>query len=92
MTTESREQLEAWIAQTKRHQRTLGVVLAAAAAGSVVLAVTVGTVGGFGIVIVVLVAICGFWITGSHLLDWRRKLAALDRANAGARAGKRSDL
>ena len=92
MTAESREQLEAWIAQTKRHQRTLGVALVAAAAGSIALAVTVGTAGGFAIVIVALVAICAYWITGSHLLDWRRKLAALDRANAGARAAKRSDL
>jgi fatty acid desaturase len=74
----SRDELERWIARTKRTQRILAVALAAAFAIALALAVTFGAIGGFSLVIVALVAICGFWITGSHLLDWRRKLAELE--------------
>lgn len=86
-----REQLEQWIAQTKRNQRRIALGLVAALAVAIALAVTLGAAGGFAIVIVVLVAICAFWITGAHLLDFRRKLAELDRPADGKR-GKFSDL
>lgn len=74
-----RAELEAWIARTHHTQRTLGIVLGGAAAVSIALAFWRSQVGMIGLGIVVIVAICGFWITASHVADWRTKLDQLDR-------------
>ena len=67
----TREQLEAWIASTRRVQRRLRVVIAAGAAVALALLLWSTAIGGFALLIVALVAICGFWITSSHLAEWR---------------------
>jgi len=89
--TQTRDELERWVAQTKRNQRRIAVGLVAGLGVAIALAATLGAAGGFAIVIVVLVGICAFWITGAHLLDFRRKLKELDQP-ADAKRGKFSDL
>jgi len=74
-----RTELNAWIARTRSHQKKLGIVLAVAAVVSIGLMVWNTTVGGAGIGIVALVALCGFWITAGHIMDWRNKLANLGK-------------
>ena len=81
-----RAQLLAWIEETKRLQRKLGVVLAALGVISIGLLVWNTTVGGFSVFAVVLVAICSFWVTASHNAAHRQKLAELDEVER--RGGK----
>jgi hypothetical protein len=76
---ERRLELEGWIARTRRNQRTLGIAAAAGAAVGLVVTVWMPRIGGLGLGIVAIVAICGFWVTSSHIADWRDKLAQLDR-------------
>jgi hypothetical protein len=73
-----RSELEGWIARTHHNQRTLAIALACAAAASIGLGLWRANLGMIGFAIVALVAICGFWITSSHIADWRGKLAQLD--------------
>lgn len=80
----SHEQLEAWLARTRRTQRGLNVVIGAGAAIGVALAVWLGTPGVFVLLCVGFVALCGYWITNSHLADWERQLDELDRPQAAA--------
>jgi hypothetical protein len=74
-----RSELEGWIARTHHNQRTLAIVLACAAAASIGLGMWRANLGMIGFAIVAIVAICGFWITSSHVADWRGKLAQLDQ-------------
>jgi hypothetical protein len=74
-----RDKLRGYVAASRRLQRRLviGVVVAAAVAlgGFAV----VPTVAAFALLAIGCVAICGLWITTSHIADWRAQLARLDR-------------
>lgn len=73
----SDEQLQAWIAQTKRNQRRLAVGVFAGALASVVVWWQWWAFAGKAMLFASAVtAVCGFWITGSHIADWRAQLAA----------------
>lgn len=74
-----RAELNAWIVRTRGHQKTLAIVLAVAAVVSIGLMFWNTTVGGAAIGTVALVALCGFWITAGHIMDWRNKLANLGK-------------
>jgi len=73
-----REDLERWIAGSRRVQHKLKVGLGAGAAVAIVLLVVNRAVGGIAIAILALVALAGFWITGGHISDWEDKLYKLD--------------
>lgn len=75
---ERREELERWIADTRRHQRTLKLVLAIGAAVAIALFFVSKAFGGIAIAILALVALSGFWITAGHIADWEDKLHKLD--------------
>lgn len=83
-----REELEEWIARTRRTQRRLHVLVALGAVAGIALFVWRGPVGGFALLCVALVAICGYWITSSHLADWERELEERDRPAPPKRAGR----
>lgn len=83
-----RRELESWIAATQRNQRRLTRLLIPAALASVALVFWRPAIGGIGLGIVAIFAICGFWILSSHLADWRGKLAQLDRPRGTGRAGR----
>jgi hypothetical protein len=74
-----RTEIEGWIARTRRTQRRLGVVAACGVAVAVGLMLWRVSVGGVALGIVATVALCGFWVTASHLADWNDKLDQLDR-------------
>lgn len=69
------EQLHAWIAESQRTQKRmlrLGGALTFAGLGSR----WFGT-GGFGLVCAALgatLAVAGYWVTASHIADWRMQL------------------
>lgn len=74
-----RAELEGWIAQTRRNQGRLALALAVATVISIGLLVWNVRIGGLVLAVVVIVAVCGFWVTTSHIADWRGKLEQLDR-------------
>lgn len=78
-TAARRAELLAWIAKTRANQKKLGVVLGAGMVVSVGLLIWSPTVGGAGIAINALVALCGFWIMAGHIMDWRNKIANLGK-------------
>jgi hypothetical protein len=84
----TREQLEQWIASTRRSQRGLNLLIAAGAAAALALFMWRADYGGFALFCVALVAICGYWITNSHLADWENALRELDRPPEPARKGR----
>lgn len=87
----SREELETWLARTRRTQRQLNLVIGAGAAIGVALLLWLGAAGALVLLCVGFVAICGYWITNSHLADWERELDELDRpqpAASGERTGR----
>jgi hypothetical protein len=73
-----REELESWIAGSQRLQRKLALATGVGFAIAVGLAIWNATVGGAAMALVALVAIAGFWVTASHIADWRNRLAVLD--------------
>lgn len=74
-----RLELESWIVRTRRNQRRLGIAVAIAAAAALALLAWQPRLGGLGLALVAIVAVCGFWVTSSHVADWRGKLAQLDQ-------------
>ncbi len=78
MCMDRRLELSGWIVRTRQNQRTLAVVIAVAAALSVALALWQSQLGMTALGIVVLVSICGFWVTSSRIADWRGQLEQLD--------------
>ena len=84
-----RAELEGWIASTRRTQRRLMIALLAGAAIGFGLLAWRPAAGVFTLLADALLAICGYWITGSHLADWRRQLGELDRPRAQPRPGAR---
>jgi hypothetical protein len=84
-----RAQLEAWIAETERHQRRLRAALVPAVVVALVLLVFSRPIGGMAIAIVLITAVLGFWIMASHIADWTTKLDDLERPRPDAHAVKR---
>jgi len=71
-----REQLETWIAQTKRTQRRLAIGLVPAGIVAIVLLTYSRALGGLVLVSLAIIATFGFWITGGHITDWETKINA----------------
>lgn len=82
-----RAELLGWIAASRRLQIRLGIGLAAAAAAAIVAISFSPTIGKLSLAMVAIVTVCAFWVTGSHILDWRNRLEELDRASRRARGG-----
>lgn len=82
-----RDQLAAWIDATRRTQRRLGIGVAIAGVVALGLMLWSASVGGVALGTVVLVGGCGFWITGSHILDWKTKIAETRQPKIVGRAG-----
>jgi hypothetical protein len=74
-----RAELLGWIANTRATQKRLGVVVASAAVIAVGLMFWNGAVGGAALAITAITAMCGFWITGSHIMDWRNRLTEVGK-------------
>jgi hypothetical protein len=70
----TRDQLETWIAQTRRNQQRLAIWLSAAAVIALGLAIAGMPFAKLALAVIAIVAICGFWVTSAHLADWRRRL------------------
>jgi len=79
MAENRRAELLRWIEQTRANQRILGIVSAAGALVGLLLLLWRSDVGGIVLGTLAIVAVCGFWITTSHLSDFRAKLEVLDR-------------
>jgi hypothetical protein len=69
-----REQLETWIATTKRTQRRLAIGMVPAGIAAIVLLAYSRPLGGLALVSLVIVATFGFWITGGHITDWETQI------------------
>jgi hypothetical protein len=76
---ERREQLHAWIEETRQLQRKMAIVFPVLGAIAIGLMFWSRTVGAFALILVALVAICAFWVTAAHNAAHRQKLAELDR-------------
>lgn len=79
-----RAELEGWIVASRRLQVRLGIALTLAMAGAFALMLHDGTLGKIAAAMVVVTAICAYWVTGSHILDWRHQLEALAQAQRKA--------
>jgi hypothetical protein len=84
-----REDLERWIAETRRTQQRLKLGLMIAGVVALALFVVSRAAGGIAVAILALVALAGFWITGGHITDWEDKLYKLDHPTKPAAGGKR---
>jgi hypothetical protein len=80
-----RAELQGWIAASRRLQFRLGIGIAIAAIAAIVATTINGTVGGVSLAMVAIVTVCAFWVTGSHILDWRNRLETLERNERAAR-------
>lgn len=67
------ETLLGWIANTKRTQRKLAVITAVLAAISIVL-LWYQPLGTIGFIVTISFGVVAFWVTTSHLSDWRYQL------------------
>jgi hypothetical protein len=72
-----RAQLQIWIAQTRRNQRRIAVVTGVLAALSIVAGFVHRPAGTIGFIVTVSFALVSFWVTTSHLADWRHQLEHL---------------
>ncbi len=84
-TPERRAELLGWIAASRRLQFRLGIALSIAAVIAIVVTVIDKTIGGISLAMLAIISVCAFWVTGSHILDWRNRLEALDQAERAAR-------
>jgi hypothetical protein len=84
-----RQQLEAWIANTRRTQRKLGIALIPAGVVAIAVVLFSRPAGFLALLSVAIVGVFGFWITSSHILDWSTKLDELDKPRPVGRAIKR---
>jgi len=73
-----RVELEDWIGRTRQTQRRLALAIAGGAVVAIGLALWWSHLGMVALGIVVVVAVCGFWVTSSHIADWRGKLEQID--------------
>ena len=77
ITMATREDLEGYIAQTKRNQQRLGIGLAIALIAAIACTILNVAFAPHAIGLVVIVGVCGFWVTGAHIQDFRRRIADL---------------
>lgn len=84
-----REDLERWIAASRRTQRILRVGVIIGGVLSIALFFVSKAAGGIGLFTVALVALSGFWITAGHITDWQAKLYKLDHPTKPSTGGKR---
>lgn len=82
---ERRAELLGWIAESRRLQFRMGIVLAVATAIALVVTVFNKTVGGVSLAMLAIISVCAFWVTGSHILDWRNRLETLEQSERAAR-------
>lgn len=83
-----RAELLGWIAASRRLQFRLGIGLGIAAIAAIVVTTINGTIGGVSLAMVAIVTVCAFWVTGSHILDWRNRLETLERTERSERAAR----
>jgi type IV secretory pathway VirB2 component (pilin) len=84
-----RAELLGWIAASRRLQFRLGIGLGIAAVAAIVATTIDGTIGGISLAMVAIVTVCAFWVTGSHILDWRNRLEALARKERSERTERK---
>jgi hypothetical protein len=84
-----RATLEKWIAETKRNQRLLRTAIVPAAIISIALVFVSRPIGAGAIGLVALVALFGFWIMSSHVVDFETRIEELDRPRPVGRAVRR---
>lgn len=81
--SDRRAELEGWIASSRRLQIRMGIGLGVAALISLVIMIFDATVGKVGLAMLVITAICAYWVTGSHIADWRHQLEHLSKRKPG---------
>lgn len=81
-----RAELLGWIAASRRLQIRLGIGLVAAAVAAVIVVSVWPLIGKLSLAALAIISVCAFWVTGSHILDWRNRLEALDRSERLARS------
>jgi hypothetical protein len=86
-----RAQLEGWIAETQRNRQRMRKAIAPAAVVAIALVFVTRPIGLGAILLVALVGVLGEWITASHILDWRTRIADLDKPKPVGRALKRRE-
>lgn len=74
-----RAELLGWIAASRRLQFRMGFGIGIAAVAAILAITIIPTVGKISLGLVAIIAVCAFWVTGSHILDWRNRLEELDR-------------
>jgi hypothetical protein len=75
-------ELEGWIRKTRRLQRRMAVLYAVLSAPALAVSLWSGTIAGFALLTIALVAICSFWVTAAHNAAHRQKLGELQRLAA----------
>lgn len=75
--TERRAELLGWIAETRRNQRRLAILLAGFAVIAIGIMLWRTSIGVLALVIAGMIGMIGFWITWSHIADWRARLDQL---------------
>jgi hypothetical protein len=83
-----RAELLGWIADTRRLQLRMGFGLIIAFVAALVALAFSSTFAKLALAFIAIVAVCAFWVTGSHILDWRNRLEALEQAERQKRAGR----
>jgi len=74
------DDLNKWISDSKRWQSRLLVVIIAVAVGGAVVIRYQSFVGKMMFLVAALLGICGYWISGGHINEWRKQLAARARS------------
>lgn len=83
----TRVRLLGYIDGSRSVQRKLGVGIAAATAVALVVFALDAFLGKLALGLVLIVGVCGFWVTAAHISDWRMQLRRLDE-RGGGRAGR----
>jgi hypothetical protein len=82
-----REELLRWIAASRRLQIRMGFGLGAATIAAVALMLLQPSIGKLALAMIAIVVVCAYWVTGSHILDWRNRLEALEQQARKASRG-----
>ncbi|HTM21550.1 MAG TPA: hypothetical protein VL172_13610 [Kofleriaceae bacterium] len=72
--SDRRAELQRWISETRANRRRLALFLAPAALIAFALLAWRTDIGGAALGLLALIAFIGFWITSSHLQDFRARL------------------
>jgi cytochrome b561 len=83
MTDPRRDELLRWISKTRAAQHKLLYVIGIMLLVSSMLLFWKLGPGLLALGVTAIVAISGFWITSSHILEWNDKLSALRRTSGG---------